>query len=164
MRMKLDNTLNKQQEQHAGTQGLRKQWLPPLGSNLDCSFLVVWPWSTWFSHLENGDHVRIIIETIGSLWRFNKLIHRKLLEQCQARRKCSINVDIDIITIITTNCSNEPSLQPCKVNNIIPTSQIRKLKLRNFNNHKSTYSVPGLFQALHNSQSIYNLITSFITS
>lgn len=35
--------------------------------------------------------------------------------------------------------------------NIIPTSQIEKLRLRNFNNDKDTYYASGLFQALHNS-------------
>lgn len=58
---------------------------------------------------------------------------------------------IDIITIIITNCSNASSPQPCKVNNIIPSSQIGKARLRDFNNDKSIYYVPGLFQALHNS-------------
>lgn len=43
---------------------------------------------------------------------------------------------IDIIAITITNYSNESSLEPCKSNNVIPHSQIGKLRLRNFNNDK----------------------------
>lgn len=46
---------------------------------------------------------------------------------------------VDFITIIITNCSDEPFQHH---------RQIEKLRLRNFNKDKGTYYVSGLFHTL----------------